>query len=310
MTKVNLEQTLHQVGDGSIDFLMAQRTIARSAHTSRHCAQRLAMMEGNRAPIGGWRTDSGSAWQCRANAPCFICWGRRKCATCEQSRPLSALVGGLGSIRVRRCPWHAHAHGDVVGWRHGHLQHRVAEGHGHLRRLPIYAGQHDRRHATTNNVSFTVTATASDPAEDGEAAAQRRRGIACGLRQTAGNSFTCTVGQLKAGRSLPTFQAFLQERRPKWSTGSSTTTTQTSPPTTTTSTSRLHGCMRSEADDPKPQPELQRINDEFICVAWHREPDQRQVGCTEERRVAVHRSKDGIPDAMTTSRRCWPLCRR
>jgi len=62
---------------------------------------------------------------------------------------------------------------------------------------------------TINNISFTVTATATDPAEAVELVFESQYLPAICAKTTA-NAFTCNVGQLQAGAALPAFQAFFK----------------------------------------------------------------------------------------------------
>jgi hypothetical protein len=62
---------------------------------------------------------------------------------------------------------------------------------------------------TVNNVSFTVTATATDPAE-AVALVFESQYLPPTCSKTAINAFTCNVGQLKAGQAMPGFQAFFK----------------------------------------------------------------------------------------------------
>jgi hypothetical protein len=60
---------------------------------------------------------------------------------------------------------------------------------------------------TVNNISFTVTATATDAAE-AVVLVNEALYLPAACAKTAPNVFTCTVGQLGAGASFPTFQVF------------------------------------------------------------------------------------------------------
>jgi hypothetical protein len=64
--------------------------------------------------------------------------------------------------------------------------------------------------ATATNASLTVTATASDPAEAVKLLLNADVVLPAGCTKTSDSSFTCSVGQLKAGQSFPTFQAFFR----------------------------------------------------------------------------------------------------
>jgi hypothetical protein len=64
--------------------------------------------------------------------------------------------------------------------------------------------------ATATNTSLTVTATASDTQEVVKLVLNSDLVLPAGCTATAVNSFTCNVGQLKAGQSFPTFQVFFR----------------------------------------------------------------------------------------------------
>jgi len=64
--------------------------------------------------------------------------------------------------------------------------------------------------ATATNTSFTVTATASDTQEVVKLLLNADVVLPAGCTATAVNSFTCIVGQLKAGQSFPPFQVFFR----------------------------------------------------------------------------------------------------
>lgn len=66
--------------------------------------------------------------------------------------------------------------------------------------------------ATATNVSLTVTATASDPAEVVKLLLNADVVLppTCAPVVNTVNSFTCNVGQLKSGQPFPTFQAFFR----------------------------------------------------------------------------------------------------
>jgi len=62
---------------------------------------------------------------------------------------------------------------------------------------------------TLNNVSFTVTARATDAAE-GVPLFNESQYLPAGCSKTAPNAFTCTVGQLRTHAAFPTFQVFFK----------------------------------------------------------------------------------------------------
>ena len=64
---------------------------------------------------------------------------------------------------------------------------------------------------TINNISFTVTATATDSAEVVKLFINNPTVVLPnGCAQASDSAFTCTVGQLQAGAAFPTFQVFFK----------------------------------------------------------------------------------------------------